>query len=377
MKKGIITTRIVLHAFFFILLFSNCTSTDNSKNNNAHKIIVEANISKYFYRELKGIFEIKDEVALFYRPFPLGKAESSSESVSGKVIDSKVKWIMHSDQPIRISPPFGNPVIMYPGDSLNIEYNRDYPVYSGTNMTALTLLDSLMILNNHFVRPRKKHSYNVGNLEDFLEWNQYLDNKLVMQLPPIEFYKDSISPEEYEYYKANLIGSIEADRLHAFSGLYRTVYQGRSNLNRSDLVRIWDSTQNKPSRQWLHALSAYDDSIFDIYTFMWMEIYKQAGFDTANVYYKSKEVFTSTLYNKAKQNYKGKLREQLMAHILDEPTITEMGLKNPTTQALLKDYYSQPGYPEYKAWVKGLEKKKQQRELENEKKKKDKNKQAG
>lgn len=371
MKKGIIATLIALQAVFFLFLFSHCASKDNSKNN-AHKIIVEATISKYFYRELKGIFAVKDEVTLLYRSFPLSEVGSSSESVSGRVIDSKVKWVIYSDHPIRILPPFGNPVIMHPGDSVHIQYQRDYPVYSGKNVAALALLDSLMLLNEYIIKPRKKHSYNVDNLGNFLDWNHYLDDKLAMQLPIIESYKDKVSPAEYEYYKADLIGNIEADRLQAFSALYGTVKRGRSSLNISDLVRIWDSTQNKPSRQWLHSLSAYNGSIYDIYTFVWMEIYRQSGFDSTNDNLRSKETYTRTLYNNAKQKYKGQLREQLMAHILDEPTITEMGLKNPTTQALLRDYYSQPGYPEYKEWVKGLEKKRQKREIEKEKKEKEK-----
>lgn len=376
MKKGIIATYIALQAVFVLLFFNHCTSTDNSKTH-APQIIVEATISKYFYRDLKGIFDIKDEINLLYQPFPVNEVETSSKNVSAKVIDGKVKWVLYSDRPILVSPTFGNPIIMKPGDSLHILYNRDYPVYSGSNTILLALLDSLMLWNERIVKPRKKNSYNVDDLGSYNEWNQYLDDKLAIQLPIIETYKDNISPVEYEYYKANLIGKIEDERLHSFSALYGTVKHGKSSLSRTDLVQIWDSTQNKPSRQWLHSLTAYDGSIFDIYTSVWMEIYKQAGFDSANIYYKSKEIFTSTLYNKAKQNYKGKLREQLMVHILDEPTITEMGLKNSTTQALLKDYYSLPGYPEYKAWVKGLEKKRQQRELEKERKKKDKEKQAG
>jgi hypothetical protein len=184
-----------------------------------------------------------------------------------------------------------------------------------------------------------------------------------------------MNPTEYEFYKADLVGKLETQRMDAFIALYRAVIHGHFDLpNSEDLIKIWDSTQNKPSRQWLQSLSSYNGSIYDIYTFTWMNLYRQAGFDSAHSYYRSKEIYTRTLYNNAKQNYKAQLREQLMVHILDEPTITEMGLKNPTTQELLKDYYNQPGYPEYKAWVKNLEKKKQEYELNRDKKKAEKEK---
>lgn len=368
MKKGVITVLITWQAGFFLLLFSHCTSTNDSINN-TRKIVVKATISKYFYRDLNDIFDVKDEVNLRYHSFPATQIESSLTYIPGKVNDGLVKWVIDADGPVRILPPFGNSIIAYPGDSIHIQYQRDYPTYYGKNRPALQLLDTLMFLNERLIKPRRKHGYNVDTLPEFLEWNQFLDDKLTMELPAIESYKDKLLPAEYEYYKAELIGHIESERLDAFTALYRKVYHGRSNLNRTDLIQIWDSTQNKPSRQWLHSISGYAGSIYDIYAFVFMEIYREAGFDTTNVYYKNKEVYTSTLYHKAKNNYKGKLRERLMAHILDEPTITEMGLKNPTTQALLKDYYSQPGYPEYKAYVKGLEKKRQQREIEKKKEK--------
>lgn len=360
-------------AFLYCLL-AGCRSDADSQA--GEEIIVEATITKWFHRELEQVFSVKEEIPLSYLSFPFNEMNSSPVTIRQKVKDGKVRWVIYSEHPLKIYPPFGTALIMHPGDSVHILYKADYPDYSGSNISALALVDTLALLKDRVRKPHKKYSYNADNLADYLDWHRYLDEKINLLLPVIESFKGQISQAEYDYYKADLIGSAESDRMDAFSALQRAVHDGTASLTNNDLVAIWDTTQNNPSRQWLHTLSEYNGSIYDIYTFTWMELHRQAGFDFSTDSLQSKEVYTRALYNKAKQEYKGQLRERLLARILDEEVILEMGLKNPVTQAILQDYYNQPGYPEFKAWVKKREKTRQQREIKKDKEKKDKEKKA-
>lgn len=363
-----------LSTIIFVLLGTliiSCKLTPTTKKNE-HSIIIEVEINKYFYYQLTEILTARDEIKIRYTPLQNTSLNPLIEYVSSQVIDGKASWILNSDKPIIVSPPFGRAIIMNPGDSLHITYHGDAPIYSGRKQQSLALLDTLMILDERLVKPRIKYSYTIATPEDYFEWNQYLDNQLAQQLPAIELYKDKIPSIEYDYYKSTTIGKIEANRLKAFGALYGLVHRGYPGLSTTNLAKIWDTTQNKESRLWFKSLPTYYGSIYDFHPYLQLEIRRQFGFNFQEDSLLSNEIFTQLQYNNAKQNYKGLVRERLMAFIIDEQTITEMGLKNPMALALLKDYYSQPGYPEFKAWIKELEKKRQQRELEKEKKKKEK-----
>lgn len=370
-------SRILTKAFFPILsiivltvhIFS-CNHTDSFINSD-QKIVVEANVSKYFYQQLQGIYTVKNEMYISYHPFPDTSPIYSTKSLSENVNNRKTIWILRSNTPVKIYPPFGIPIIIYPNDSIHISYIHDYPVYSGNNTQSIELLNALMEAEEKLIKTRKKNAYNARTLEDFLNWNQHLNDELALKMPILEYYKAKIPAAEYEDYAASTISSIESDRIDAFEAFRDSVIKGYPGLSLLNVCHIWDSTQYSPSAQWLRSLPNYYGSIGYIYSFNKMELFRRFNFES-NDSLASKETRTYLYYTKAKQQYKGLMRERLLAHILDEPTITELGLNNPIAQTLLKDYYSQPGYPEYKAWVKGLEKKKQERLKEKENKKKEK-----
>jgi hypothetical protein len=222
-----------------------------------------------------------------------------------------------------------------------------------------------MKIHKRFIRPTENR-FAINSLEDFLRWNQYSDDKLALLLPIVDSFKDKISSFNYEYYKADIINWVEFDRVYSFKAL-RNYSQSTplSGLSSSDLHAIWDSTQYKPSAKWFRSLSTFYGAISSLYAFNSMEVCRKFNFDVMNDSLISKSSRTLLYYNAAKQNYKGLVRERLMSYILDEQTIHEMGLKNPMTQAMLKDYYNQPGFPEYKQWIKELQSKAEKKLAKN------------
>jgi hypothetical protein len=337
-----------------VQFYFNC---ENKNNVAAERIVIEAEISKYFFWQLKGIFSVKETINIQYAPLDNQLSLSTSKIEPSQVINGKAKWVLYSDKPVNVLPPFGTSVVMNPGDSLYITYQSDEPVYAGKNVPVMELLNAMTRTNKLLVTPQRKNSYNANTLQDYMEWNKYLDDKLMLQLPIIDSYNKKISRNEYEYYKQHFITDVENNRLNAFTALSDAVQKGYEGLSLSDLNFIWDSTQCKPWRLWLQSLPYYSGSINTFHEYNRMSVWRRFGFNLHNDSLQNKEKRTYLYYTSAKQKYTGLLRERLMAFILDEQTITELGIKNPMTQLMLKDYYSQPGFPEYKKWVKQLEEK--------------------
>jgi hypothetical protein len=277
--------------------------------------------------------------------------------IKAKISNPKIKSAIYTKVPVVLSFPYATTVIAKPGDSINVYYGEENVVYSGKDSNEYELLNEIMKIQKKFVRPTK-NSFTIDSLEDFLRWNQYSDDKLALLLPVVESFKDKIPSFNYEYYKADIINWIEFDRIYSFKALRNYAHSTPiSGLSSSDLNAIWDSTQYKPSANWFRSLSTFYGAISSLYAFNSLEVSRKFNFNVKDDVLSSKDVRTLLYYNAAKQNYKGLVRERVMAYILDEQAISEMGLKNPMTQSMLKDYFSQPGFPEYKQWVKELQSK--------------------
>jgi hypothetical protein len=339
-------------------LISSCHFSPPLKSTSKN-IVIQANVSKYFHQQLNGtLFSLKDEMDIVYSNYNqnniMPEGYSATATLTGK---GNFKWALYTDMALIIYPPFGRAVILHPGDSLHISYLYDYPVYTGKNNQSLDMLTSLMKAEESILRPTKKNSYNVHSIEDYMEWNSYLDQKLALQVPILNKYKDEIPSGEYTQYATELFGKIEGDRLTAFSAFSDSVRVGRTKYTLSDLCALWDSTQNKPSRQWLQAQSTYTGSMSVLSAYNRMDAFRRLNFDFHNDSITSKELRACLYYNTAKQKYKGQLKEKLLVQILDEQTIQGLGIDNKVAQILLKDYYNQPDFPEYKTYVKDLENK--------------------
>lgn len=363
----------IKYAFLTIAItqLAGCASR-NASSNSSGQIIITADFSKYFYGSLQNIFTFKEEMDITYQQFPDAAIHPTTFVSTSRINDDKkVAWLLHTDKTIRVSPPFGSSIILKPGDSIHISYLYDYPIYSGNNSPATEMLSAIMKTEERLIKPRKKNNYNVKSLEDYLEWNQYLDQKLALQMPIFNAYKNKISLQEYVYYITTIIGGIESNRVNAFQAFMGSVKDdSTTGLNTTDLCQIWDSTQYKPTAKWLRSFTTYYGSASDIYAFNKVEIYRHFEFDSESDSIVDKSLRTYQYYTSAQQKYGGQMREKLLTHVLDESTIAELGLKNPIAQALLKDYYSSPGFPEYKQIVKNLEEVQMKKEAEKEKKEK-------
>lgn len=348
-----------LFIFASIGLFSFVTGCQHTEvpEKPEHRIIIEATISPDFKRKAAQDKNPDGVMRIQYTPFHYIAGTDQVKTKLERVINDKITWVIYSDKDLLLTPPFAETFIVHPGDSINILYNNDKISFSGNekNTATYALISKLNYLETRLVKP-DKDVFNISSLEEFLQWNRYIDKKLAIQIALIDSFRNKLPDIEYNYYKPQLVGNAESDRSFAFSGLLNLNKEDSvAPLSNADLNAIWDSTQYKNLAQWVRSQPEYSGSIQDIYSFLRLEVQRKFNFDFSNDTLKNKELRTFKYYMTAKNNFKGLMRERLLAFILDEQVITEMGPKNPMTQTLLKDYYSQPGYPEYKQWVKQLE----------------------
>lgn len=277
-------------------------------------------------------------------------------SVDVKISGKNATWIFYTNGPVMVSSAFGFFQILTPGDSIFIKSHQNDLTFSGRGAEKPAVWYQIIEEGKKLVKPTK-NSVIINSLVDYFKWNEYVDRILALQISTLDAQKDKIQKDEYEYLKSIIVETAEHDRVNAFMALMSySSKDSNSNLKGTELSAIWDSTQYKPWSKWLRSLPTYHGPIHTHYTFNKGEVYRRFNFDLTNDSLKSKVTRTYLYYATAKDKYMGLTRERLMTFILDEQTIMEMGSKHHMTQLMLKDYYSLPGFPEYKAWVKSLEK---------------------
>lgn len=283
----------------------------------------------------------------------IGK-DANWETVHAMASNGDVKWIFYPGEAINVKFGFGMFPILNPGDSIFIEYNGEDYRYSGKGAEKLICWNEMRAIDREKMRPTMSNSY-IPSFAYYLQWKQFLDNKLSLKMPILESYKDKISSFEFEYLKSLMVSQIESDRIQTFSALKNYSQKDSTmGITLPDLTAIWDSTQNHPLNSWLQSKTDYYADIYCITEFNKMKVWRQFGFDSNSDSLKS-DVRNYLYYTRAKFNYKGLLRERVLASIINNQA--RKHFKDAITAVMLNDYYNQPGFPEYKKQVKELEEK--------------------
>lgn len=340
-----------------LTIFTHCNQSEII-GNPEHKIVIQGEVSPDFQAKIARGPSPQKAMRIQYVPLHHFERTGKVKILQEKVRNGKVTWVIYSGDDLLLTPQFGRTFIVHPGDSIYINFNNDKIILSENEKTdgRMAFVSDLIRLDIEKPLPSSQRIYNIKSLIEFQQWNNYLDEKLNIEMSLVEKYKNKLSAIEHDYYKQQLISTAESVRVEAFGQLLNIKQKDTTaQLSYSDLNAIWDSTHYKIWAIWVRSLPAYLGSISDIHTFNRLEVCRKFNFNFANDSLKNKETRTYLYYTNARDKYKGVMRERLMAFILDEQTITEMGLKNPMTQILLKDYYNQPGYHEYKQMVRQWE----------------------
>jgi hypothetical protein len=330
-----------------------CQVTD-APENTAEKIVIEMEISPEISNPRPSNFYMKDRLTMLYKPVNTIDHSIPWDKEEAKVSNNKVRWVIYSDKPVQINYGFGRLVLMNPGDSILVKYVDEEAYYLGKGSEKLKMWKLITEEEKKLGIPTKNCN-TIQSINDYLKWNKYLDQKLLMQIPILDSFRNKIQPFAYDYLKIILVSQAEKDRINAFQALQKF---GQKNpgvgIQTSDLGAIWDSTHNNAWSKWLWSLPDYYGSIYTLFDVNRLEVWRRFNFDSHNDSLKSTDIYSYLYFVNAEEKFKGAMREQLLVYIIGEIYLDKWGPDDPKTQKILKDYYSQPGYPEYKEWVKKL-----------------------
>jgi len=354
MKKKL-SSSVPLLVFYYIVATIVSCRHPMVEQISANKTIIWLQLSAKMAHPKPENYILKDHMELEYLPVKSIDDDAKWQTVFARVPNGNVKWIFYIDEPVKVNYGFGSLPLVNPGDSIFIEYNGETYKYKGKGSNKLACWNSMRTVMNDQKTPTFSNNV-IESLNDYLQWSKYVDVKLSMQMPMLDSYKARISTFEYEYLKAMVINSAESDRIQTFKALQvKSRKDSLLGVRPSDLSAIWDSTINNPHSQWLQTCEGYYGNTHTISDFNMLEVWRKFDFERNNDSLNSQELKNYLYYMHAKKKYKGLLRERLLAEIIKVQTAKMSN--HPITQLMLRDYYSQPGFPEYKKQVKDLEQK--------------------
>ena len=297
---------------------------------------------------------------LFY---PVNK-NLSYDTANLKAVNGWVRWEkIGTDYYLVRIPVFSSLPVMplvEPGDHVRINMHNDIPVFSGKGSEKFQLIYTLERINEKLdkdLRYRKK-SYHQDSVttDDYQLWNHFLDGKKKVMVKLIESFKGKLSLIAYDYIKAAILTSIEEKRMEKFIAL-RGNYHG---LTPAGLCTLYDSTLGNTEAIWLQSKAQLITT--STYYLMWIvrleAMFRNYGCDESKVPDSLKDDTKRYVmyYRYAKKRFTGKIREELLAYMFSDHDriIGSLGFI-PETEAMLKDYYKLPGFPEYRKYVKERE----------------------
>lgn len=329
--------------------------SDSAMNNRTRidKIVIESQMPPDYYEHILPNESHKDSAEIELSSIGYIGIDPEYIHVKAQILNNHAKWVLYSDKPLLLSSPFlGCSKIVIPGDSIHIIYNGGKPAFSGDGVAGWRLQHEIELLKSSLLQPTKNYLA-VKSLEDYLNWNTYLNRQLELTMPLVQSYRDKVSPFLYERIIENTVIGIENQRIGAF-GMLRFYGLGDSQFSKLtplDLVAISDSTLNGPWAQWAASLSEVYGDIGYFYQRNEVKIYKRLSFDLKHDSIRNSTKRKFIYYNAIKQDFKGILRERLLQYIVGE-IVKKESFANPLTEAILNDYYNQPNFPEYKLWMK-------------------------
>lgn len=275
------------------------------------------------------------------------------------VKDNFVKWTIFSDRPLIVDLRSvlgkGSLIQFYePGDSVHIDLKYKSPIYSGINADKFNMLEKMFEKEALLPIPKNTDFGTTNSLEDYQQWNYYLNAQLLIMDSVMTAYKEKMTPLAYDYLKMTTVIEIEYQRLMKFDALtVRLMYEGTPG---EKLGEIFDATAHGVYAKWLHAYTGKIRNEYYFYDFIRKSVQRKYNFNFAHE--SLKDAGRKVQYvDLGRKMYKGLALEGFLSYLLTSRGLKDVTLKkvDPEIEALLEDYYSSPEYPEYKAYVKKYE----------------------
>jgi hypothetical protein len=323
----------------------------NTLLNESARIIIESQLQHNYYANLSSSATKIEESDLLWTPYDYIGIDPDWNTLKQKYDNNGSKWVIYPNKPLLIMTPFQkNVILLNPGDSICINYNEEGIKYSGSGAVSVKLQEEInKIQKNFLIQPTKSYIH-ISSLEDYFKWKEYLDKRLRVIMTTLDLYKGHVSDTIYNEIKSNAICRIEMERAESFVALMGLVKKN-IEITPERLSVIYDTTLNEPEAAWLRSNTCFHGDIWYFYQLNRMQIWRGSGFDLKKDSLLDKGKKGLLYYTGIKNNFTGLLRERLIQYHIVEAVIKKHGITSSITDTILNDYYTQPGFPEYKQWM--------------------------
>ncbi|MBW8686328.1 thioredoxin-like domain-containing protein [Chitinophaga rhizophila] len=306
----------------------------------------------------------------FIKVLPVDVLHVSDRSwrvLSGKCESGLLKWEIKAKEPIYvvlddiIKSKVKHKTILEPGDSVFIIGKTNGHILvsgKGSNNIILPLqIDSVLSL---LKKPSNPKDIITVSLHDYFEWNNYLNNQLEKGLKIFDSFKGKLSDYAYSRIKAEFLDQNLDDRSDKF-GSFLSMCTRKADIPKKDICEIYDTTYFPVASKYYPMISR---EVFGTWKPIMFEAIRKYSFDFDDASINTKTKRHLLYYGSGTAKLKDKVRELFIQELITKYFISDLGF-TAETEEVLANYYKEPGYPEYKRWLKQFEL--NRRELLNQK----------
>lgn len=308
---------------------------------------------------LNGCIYANEPVVLLIKNIS-GKTKSGSVSyreldVSSKVVFVDLKPTIDGDLKTYVIKDGGPVLFVYDGlyilgesgDSISVEVTDQKIKVTGRGSSKYHLSNLIDSLKKSIPLPSNDRDHITLSVEDYLEWHNYSKKCVSKILPVIDTWKNKMSAYAFTLIRSGFINTIIDHQSDKFRNAYHLRQRKDITFSSADLSALYDSTY----RDFVSPLFSYSSSyLAGSWKPVMFAVDRKFNFEHA------KDGSNSTIkryllyYNEGIKQYKQRAREEFIYKVLFKDMIVPFGFTAELEQ-LLTDYYSEPGFPKYKAYM--------------------------
>jgi cytochrome oxidase Cu insertion factor (SCO1/SenC/PrrC family) len=255
------------------------------------------------------------------------------------------RYVIDENNPVLFSFNECN-FIAEPGDNVVFEINHLSMKISGTGAAKYQLSYLVDSLRRSIILPANPKDHIALSVKDYLEWHNYTKLCVATILPVFEAWKSKLSTYAFTNIKArflNIIIDHQSDKFMYLLGQRKVL-----NLSPASFCALYDSTYHPFVSQIFTYSSKYlKGSIKPV----WFTVDRRFGFDFTKEGFDAGDKRRLLYLEEGKKRYQNEARESFIYNALYKDLIKRYGFR-PEFEKLLREYYAEPGFPEYKLYMK-------------------------
>jgi thiol-disulfide isomerase/thioredoxin len=313
--------------------------------------------------QIKAGIDSKDSIQIDFAPaHAIGLTPYAWYSVKKKTIGGSALLSYYATDISLIKMPFMANLysnwFAEPGDSIVIIIDRNNLKFSGVGADKFILQHEIKTMRERIKAPTKEPILlNPVTFAEYFKWINLLNEYEHQFYQLINSYRGKVSAEVLDRINDRERDFVIAKLKDLFFKLREFARKDEFKvITTENICDIYDTTVANKIKKWFPFAT---DGFLGTWTILKTQVGRKYKFQYDEDPLKSELMRTILLYEEGLKLYRNSplSREQFLVRVLTEEMLDDIGM-TPEIKDLLDKYYSEPGYPEYKEYVRNYELKK-------------------